>query len=112
MSKNIKPVGRVKEEQKFTVPHSSDIISQLRSLPIKSGEHFPWPLVEHYVKEYKKNKSEYNCEDYDQAHLPLPRKGYEWYWVSSITKLSGMAGWLEVNVKTKKQGRFEMTRIS
>ncbi len=82
----------------------STVKSQLRDLPKNTDDRFPWPLVELFVKE---------AESYNNGKpSEAPTTGYEWYWVDDMARLSGMGGWLEVDVANRRQGRFKFRCMS
>ena len=108
---SIKPCGRVVAEYKVerpiiqSIPDTSgmtakEAIKHLRNLPINEGEQFPWALVEKFATDETNKKRNVLKE------LPSPQDGYQWVWVSTMYALSGIGGWLEVDLPNKKQGRF------
>lgn len=117
MKNKIKPVGTVPEKVEIDFnPPVKDSIKYLRSLPKNEGETFPWPLVEKFINYSNGENEEFNVKRYNTGQyfsdLPEPKEGYIWVWVSSMTKLTGHAGWLEVDVKNKRQGTYNRVCIS
>ena len=59
---------------------------------------FTWDEVETSLEEKR--------SDWSKPPDIEPQEGFKWHWVDNIRCLSGVGGWVELDIPNKKQGRF------
>jgi hypothetical protein len=103
---NEKPEPYIPTDEELDAMTLKEAIPYLREKE-KRTEQFPWALVERWIKEQDK-AVKWGRKPDDLVNTDK----WTWYWVDDMANLSGIGGWLQVDVVNKQQGEFKFCAIS